>query len=1016
MPDFRGYLCWDPPTVSRTISTEAVTPPEAVFLATHAPLRIRKARIQGRNLLPTQEVVNENGVLRDFLDRRPDTGTLLMPVVGESGSGKSHLVRWIRSKITDSDRVKAIYLEKARTSIRAVVEALIEGSADESLAHLLDEVRAFSGTLDETALARRLINALNEELAATSPGDMIGSARILAGPRGLAAILQDPHIQQYMLAEDKYIPQLAGQLLQDRSSGSSERPAGFTADDLPLNVRDIEQAAAVSQKLLGQLLTKHELRSAAVDLLNHHLEPAVRSSSNLATGRLYEAMLQVRQDYARQGKEIILLIEDFALIQGVQRELLDAVTEPAIRHGAVRYAPIRTLMAVTTDYVRDLPETVMTRVAAGTTGYVYDVDLVFSEEEPGVEQIASFVGRYLNAARIGLDELNRLGAGPVPNHCENCPVHVPCHDAFGRSAEGYGLYPFNKSALVRCVHSVAHSENPWEFVPRDVLGKVVRPTLIEDAQELAEGSFPDLRFRDRFPTARIDQVLPTEVAEIIEKTDDTNPDRRSAVLEFWGNAATWPKDIESGILGAFALPPLPVPELHEISKRSFAPTPVRRRQPMRAMTVAADSPSFAARLQTVEEWASRHQPLPQPVAASIRSTIAESVIRRYSWQSPLMREIAGGEISKAAWPNKSTTVSIEGAYGEGLPGTENAPLRFTRTAANSQFFRSLLLARAETDGARAEDMRRLALLAESKADALTQAIHRQFEISEADLVVGFRASLLGAVLGGRAWPGMDEAELLSAALDSGTNWRRGDQALLTPQWQQALDRHLQQRAGLVDRLRSSVGVARGTGAVRMIDAARALPLLRRAAGQWTWKTDQTIPAWVKPATTGLASWQTWIAGQLARLTGCLSDLRQFLPRGVSSRETVAAVRAALQESEKVGLAPSREDTEELAELLRRADQADWGAIAQLEDDLAKVTSADPGSEAWMAAAVRAVAPDRGDSLDTISTCLLKADRWLDDALAQATARSDSIGDAAALEVEKLLGEWADVAEPEGEQQ
>src|SRR5262249_2630245 len=155
------------------------------FLATHAPLHIRRARIQGRALIPTDHVVDENGVLRDFLGRKPDTGTLLMPVVGESGSGKSHLVRWVRSNIRDSDRVKVIYLEKARTSLRAVIEALLEGAEDESLAHLRDEIRSFSGTLDETALARRLINALNEALAATSPGDMTGSARILAGPRGL---------------------------------------------------------------------------------------------------------------------------------------------------------------------------------------------------------------------------------------------------------------------------------------------------------------------------------------------------------------------------------------------------------------------------------------------------------------------------------------------------------------------------------------------------------------------------------------------------------------------------------------------------------------------------------------------------------------------------------------------------------------------------------------------------------------------------------------------------------------
>lgn len=1015
MADFRGYLCWDPATAGVTISTEAVSPPEAAFLATHAPLHIRRARIQGRALIRTDHVADEKGVLRDFLGRKPDTGTLLMPVVGESGSGKSHLVRWVRSNIRDSDHTKVIYLEKARTSLRAVIEALLEGAGDQSLAHLRDEIRSFSGTLDETALARRLINALNEALAATSPGDMTGGARILVGPRGLAAILQDPYIQQYMLEAGKYVPQLASQLLHDRSSGSPERPTGFTADDLPLGVRDIGQAAAMSGRLLGQLVTKQDLRSAAVDLLNQHLEAAIRSSSNLATGRLHEAMLQVRQEYARQGKEIILLIEDFALIQGVQRELLDAVTEPAIRGGTTRYAPIRTLMAVTTGYFRDLPETVMTRVAAGTTGYVYDVDVVFSEDDTGTEAIASFVGRYLNAARIGQAELTRLGPGTVPNHCEKCPVHVQCHDAFGASAEGYGLYPFNRPALVRCVHSVAPADRPWAFIPRAALGGVIRPTLIEDSQDLAEGSFPGPHFRERFRTAPIDTALPTEVAEVIEKGDLTDADRRSLVLEFWGDAATAPDDIDPGITRAFALPPLLLSEEQRLSQPPLAQKPARRLHPATATKVTPTSPSLTARLHEVEAWGSRNQLLPQAVSATLRSIIAESVICRYSWQSPLMRELPGYEISKA-WPNKSTVVSIEGANGEGLPGTDKAPLRFSRTAANSQFFRSLLLARTGTDGARAEDVRRLALLADTKDDALTRAIQRQFEISDADLVVAFRASLLGAALGGRAWPGMDETELLSAALDSGTDWHRGDQALRTVQWRQALDRHRQQRAGLVDRLRSSIGVAQGTGAVRMIDATRALPLLRLATSEWTWKTEQPAPGWVRPAAANFSSWEDWMTAQLASLTEFLTSLRRFLPSGTSGRETVAAVRTTLRESEKVGLPPSRMEVQELTELLEKADHADWTVLAQLEAGLGRVSSLPAGSADWMATVLRAVAPDRGGSLEAISDCLLKADRWLGRALEGARARSDSAGDAAALEVRNLLQEWATLATLRGDHQ
>ena len=43
MTAFRGYLCWDPAVANGAVNTEAVVASPAVFLATHTPLRIRRA-------------------------------------------------------------------------------------------------------------------------------------------------------------------------------------------------------------------------------------------------------------------------------------------------------------------------------------------------------------------------------------------------------------------------------------------------------------------------------------------------------------------------------------------------------------------------------------------------------------------------------------------------------------------------------------------------------------------------------------------------------------------------------------------------------------------------------------------------------------------------------------------------------------------------------------------------------------------------------------------------------------
>ncbi|MEY9211936.1 ATP-binding protein [Thermobifida halotolerans] len=1018
---FRGYLCWDLEKAATTINTEAVSPSAAVFLATHAPLRIRRSHIQGRDLVSTDTMVNEHEVLRDFLERRPDTGTLLMPIIGDSGSGKSHLVRWVKERFPRSDRHHVIYLEKAKTSLKAVIETLLEGVNDKNLDRLREDIRSFSTRMDAEALARRLVNSLNEALAATKPAELSGAARALAGPGGLAILLQDPHIQEHMLQQDKFIPQFAERLLHDRREGVQERPPAFTVDDLPLNVNDVGQAAQVSQKLLKLLLSRSELRTAAVDLLNKHWEAAVKSVSSLSSGRLHEAMLQVRQAYARQGKEIVLLIEDFALIQGVQRDLLDAITEAANRYGNAQYAPIRTLMAVTKGYFREfLPETAISRISAATMGYVYDLDVPFNETDTGTEVIASFVGRYLNAARVGRTELERRGPDDVPNACEECPFQEPCHEGFGATAEGYGLYPFNRSALVRTVHSVAPKEEPWAFVPRTVLGSVIRPVLVEHADALAKGAFPDNRFRDRFPLTDIDSPLPENVGEFVAAVDELDGERRKNVLEMWADAPHNPHHVPPTVLEAFGLPPLPQRDDRSFTETASLPKPRNTAVESAPKSTAPETDipaSIRRKLQTISDWNSRKKLLPQEEAREIRTIIVDTIRRRYLWLSPPLRE-QSTDVIRRALPPKSTSVSIEGANAENLPGVENAPVRFRRTAANSLFFQNLILANNNVGRPRSEDMRRLASFAEEKTDVLMTAIQRHLGTSDDDLVLGLRASLLGAALAGQATPDMTEPELLSAAFDYGQDWERGDTAIRSAGWTRTLGRHLEHRKLLVDTLRSSLGVAQGTGSVRMIDAARALPLLRRATEKWEWELEgRRLPEWMSKAVGNFSSWNQWMEEHAELLRGRLQEIRRRLPRGVNGRETVKAVETALNEARKVGLlsALSPGDLARLQELLPRLAKANWQVVSHLETDLERAANEKHSPNQRRLSLISAVTRDRGSVLTDIQEFLTISDRWLDSALVQATNRSGSLGDAAARELQEVMAEWASLISQEGEQ-
>ena len=1011
MAEFRRYLCWSPLVAGTTISTEAVSPSPSVFFATHAPLRIRRrhpeAKADDRGTAVTEEDVRS-----DFLGRQMPTGVLLMPVIGESGTGKSHLVRWVHELTPSTDKRLVIHLPKTSTSLRAVVRTLLDqpGIDSPDLVQLRADVDRMSSELDEDSLQRRLILELSEAVAAADARP--GPARVLSGPDKLASLLLDPHVRDHLLQPGKLIPRLASSLLSDRGERDDDRPTTFSEDDLPLDIADVNKASDKAKKLLSLIKSRTELKAAAADILTEQLPVAVSAAWNMGGGRLQRAMLEIRRQYARQGKEIVLLIEDFVVLQGVQRDLLDALIEAGVRSGKTELAPIRTLMAVTTGYWQRLEETVLTRTKAATP-HLYDLDVTFDTDERGQADIEAFVGRYLNAARIGqeaLDRANVAHGGDVPNRCKTCDFEETCHATFGASSEGHGLYPFNWPALRRAIRARPAHNSPDAFNPRAVIGEVIRPVVVDHAQALADGYFPDERFRQDYPTPADEPFLLGAVQREIEERDATDATRRKTLLEFWGDAPESLINLEPEMHQAFGIAPLALDDANSRTERpatrtSKAPDVGRLNTPRTA--VSGVSRATEMMIDHIEEWQGRQTQLPQSTAAHLRAIIRQAVINRCTWTDPVMAEPSAADLDRA-WPSNSTVVSIEEAGGQRLPGTADAPIRFKRNSGNATFFRQLLLAGTDVAG-NAAAVRRLHNIAERHQQDLQRAVQRQRGFSDDHLILGIRTSLLGAALAGHAWPTMRDAELLDAALADGSRWKRLDVTSRTPQWTRLWEAHHQGRGVLVARLRESIGFTRGVrGGVRIIDGARALPLVRQAAQRWTWtKPDKTLPSWIEGAVSGLHQFTTVADAQLAVLAEQVDRIRTLLPPGVSRSETISAVDQACRASMGEGLGPP--DLPAFQALLTEAQQHDWRCVDKLERDLARITTAQDDA-AKALAKLEACAIDRGAGIATIERFLTASDAWLTSRLEQARLKGGGSGESAVLRVQEILQQWAEVGQ------
>jgi hypothetical protein len=425
---------------------------------------------------------------------------------------------------------------------------------------------------------------------------------------------------------------------------------------------DLEDAGREARELYGQLRSSEELRVVAARMMTAELGPAVQRILGLTDQySLKEIMTRARESLARDGVELILLLEDLAAIQGLQDELLEVLRAGARQGGKQVLCTVRAAFAVTDGYwLEHVPETFRERCR-----YPFTLNLRYGQGDGGwsPEDVRNFLGRYLNAARVGVSALERrYGSATeaerssgdwVPNQCDDCPLSDKCHPGFETDSHGYGLYPFNPASIDRIIRSMVRAQAGGTFHPRGALMRI-RATLQEDEEAIRDGTFPTKSFRSRFDIQGLPQ-LPYQVLGALEDRfgdveEDRSAQRWRTLLEFWGGTPRELGNLDPAIHEAFQLPEL------EVGPLPPQPPPVPPEGP-----TDDDDPVLRARLEQLDAWAGGSGTLDQPLSDAIRGFFHESVMDEIDWEGLL---ISRSEPLVAS-TIKQTSFVIQHAYGRG---------------------------------------------------------------------------------------------------------------------------------------------------------------------------------------------------------------------------------------------------------------------------------------------------------------------------------------------------------------
>ena len=664
--------------VNNCIKAEAENASDEVLLAVHQqfPLSHLKVGPDGRVIPESQAVATENDLLKYFISDAP-SGSHVVPITGASGVGKSHLIRILDARIQrlpNADNYLVIRIPKS-ASLRRVVELILE--AEPLRVAKYDQVRSeFTKALADVSLDEAVIRfqaqleiALKDyavkhlELLNTDPTNASIKERI-GHARDLPKLFADAEVVDHF--RFKVFPRI----IQRSVKGAELEGTGVKEIDPTLsqfNVNDFDfreinfgQASTQVAKYFKYNLEAREGhgKTVAVEVLNTVIDPATEQlyqlNQSLGGMTLGEVILEIRRLLLVDRRELVILVEDFAALVGIQDTLAKVLIQEGVTSRGAEYATIRSAIAVTDGYISG------TQTLATRAGRQWVVESQLKTDDETIRRTKLLVASYINAARHGESALKQHYRKVLaePGFSEKrwaAPAYIADDedsniiDAFGRIGQ-IPLFPFTEQAIECLARPVLTSGNSLVFSPRYVIKNVIRE-VVSARESFIGKQFPPPWLYVKGSSAEVAQWLGS-----LSLSDEVRK-RYECVVTIWGNNPRTVAEIGRIPKEVFEVFGLPVPELEYIKPLQKPIKSVETNVEKRESEVTNRQEQQIIDIQdTLHNWVINGTQLKQGTANSIRKHLANAINRVIDWNAErcgVKREIS------------ANLISIPNALGEG---------------------------------------------------------------------------------------------------------------------------------------------------------------------------------------------------------------------------------------------------------------------------------------------------------------------------------------------------------------
>jgi len=599
--------CWTADHVGRAIQNAAnlSDADNHYFLASHAPIR---CIIDDR----TKEEISDASYF-DLIFRSAHRN-LQAIVYGEPGTGKSHLIHWLKLRCDaearsseDLNDVRCVLIERRNGSLKDALEQIVE-QLGHDFSSYFDKIHTALRQISSDTARRELAGQFRLELGSRrADRDLLP---LQADLKHLSECFVAPGFGDWLCRADGTIHRLVSRLTEASSVDERQTTPEFTIADFLPQREHHRQNPPIVRELIDQFYDDEDLRKQACAYANGVVRESVLGMTGLTATDLQNVFFDIRRELARQGKRLILLVEDVSVYAALDRDLVVAF-EPQTRQGLCDLRVVFGMTGPGLDTIRALPDNQIQRIT-----YIHSVSPSSTRWGADRDELARFVARYLNTVRLPehrvreLSESRRDGRDVSLSACDQCPFGIKddCHSRFGavtfENGVEVGLFPFSPTAPGRWFSLFGdRGSSTFSHTPRTLLTQLLFKGLER----------PD-SIPARFPPASI--IIPP------------------AALSYWTSfeqqyCGNWPSD-EKKRLQRLAAVWLEADTVHDAAQQleglrqafgfaSFTRTLETARPPsstgsktgdraeppnVSAPSIVAISPQFQRLLSNIEEWRS----------------------------------------------------------------------------------------------------------------------------------------------------------------------------------------------------------------------------------------------------------------------------------------------------------------------------------------------------------------------------------------------------------------------------